>query len=479
MGRTLAAASIAAMAAVTLVVAGLLVVPRLRGQQIDTPEPLAEASPVTIATTETLPPPSLPNPADQEGGTGPGTDGATGKATPNTGATYWIDPANGDDTADGLGPTTAWGSLQYGLDRVQPGENLLLMSGSYNEQAEPGIAHYVMTSSGTPDAWIQVAAAPGHHPVLAPFSGNALSIRSAYVEVSGLTVVGRDYGPDNAYGWGLVIRNTHHVRVAGNEVSDMPVGGIAAIESSNVEIVGNDIHDNSFWGTEQGSGISIWHAADHGLGAAPDGYHDRIVGNRTYRNENKVFSRWEPEAQVISDGNGIIVDEPLDDDYVGRTLVANNLSFDNGGRGILVTKTARVDVVFNTTYHNGRTEILKSGPVELATSESTDVRILNNLAWARPGLPSLQVTWADDIVVGGNVFVTDSPNGTETDLDLITAVDPGLVAPTVDPGLADFRPRPDSLLIDRAVDIAPRLTQDADGQPRPTTSLDVGAYELN
>jgi len=133
--------------------------------------------------------------------------------------------------------------------------------------------------------------------------------------------------------------------------------------------------------------------------------------------------------------------------------------------------------MFNTTYRNGRTADLQSGPVELAASRSDDVRFINNLAWSRPGVPALQINKASEIVSGGNVFITDTPTGAETELDLVTLSDPRLMRPDIDPTLADFRPLAGSIVIDRGVAIEPLVVVDADGRPRSLAALDVGAYE--
>ncbi|MCP4222148.1 MAG: right-handed parallel beta-helix repeat-containing protein [Actinomycetia bacterium] len=384
----------------------------------------------------------------------------------------------GNDDSDGQTVETPWASLQAAIDRLDPGQTLYVMDGQYSEQLEPGNAHYVIESDGAPEAWVRIAAAPGHSPELVPSSGNAMSIRANYVEVSGLRIRGENYGVDNPYGWGLLIRNSHHVRLASNIIADMPVGGISAVESANLEIYENEVFDNSFWGTEQGSGISVWHSRNYDTEPAEDGYHDKVIGNIIYGNENKVYSRWAPGQNIITDGNGIIIDEAKDFGYTGRTLVANNIAFNNGGRGIIVNRAIGVDIVFNTTFHNGQTEGLAGGRVEIAVVRSFDTQLLNNVAWSQPGLAAVKVIEAEKAVMGGNVFVTDTPSGQETDLDLVTKGDPGMVSPSVDPSVADFRLLVGSILIDQAIDVQPLLALDADGNPRPAVGPDVGAYEF-
>ncbi len=438
-------------------------------QTVSTPTLAVEGSADVIDVT--LPP--LERPAERDA-----TSSGTPVTQPDTDpTTHYVSPGGSDDN-DGQTADTPWQNLQASLDRLEPGDTLFLMDGRYNELTYPDWAHFTVRVDGTPEEWIRVAAAPGHEPVIAPTSANGLLVESRYVEVSGLTITGEGFDADNSYGWGIHVRETHHVRLIDNVVSNMPVGGITAVESTNVEVYRNEVFDNSFWGTEQGSGISFWHAADHDTEPFEDGYHDKIVGNVIYRNENRVFSEFAPGQDLISDGNGIIIDETTDTGYTGRFLVANNIIFDNGGRAVMVNVADRVDIVFNTTYRNGRTTDLAGGPVELAVARARDVQILNNLAWARDGLPSVQIRESDDVAMGGNLFVTSAPSGLETELDVVTTDDPLLVAPTVDPMLADFRPLATSPAIDVAIETPLRITFDADGNVRPTGSADVGAYEL-
>ena len=456
------------VAAVTFVLSGGFL--RAPTQHISTPE-VSTGALVDEVTPITVPPRAVNAPTES-------TTGTTARVPDTDPDVFFVSSLVGDEANDGQTEEAPWGSLQASLDRLQPGQTLYVMDGEYAEQREPGNASYVMDVDGTPEAWIRIAAAPGHQPELVPTSGNGMSIRGNYVEVAGFRVRGETYSVDNAYGWGLLIRNAHHVRLIGNTISDMPVGGISAVESANLEIYENVVFENSKWGTEQGSGISVWHSRNHDTEPSVDGYHDRIIGNTVYRNEIKVFSRWAPGQEIISDGNGIIIDESDDFGYTGRTLVANNVVFDNGGRGILVHKASRVDVVFNTTYHNGRTTDLAGGRVEIAATRSTDVKVLNNLTWSRPGVPGVTASGSELVVMGGNVIVTDAPSGQATDLDLVTSSDPGLASPGLDEATADFRPLATSLVVDVAIDVEPVMSVDADGNPRPPTGADVGAYEL-
>lgn len=392
-------------------------------------------------------------------------------------ATLFVDPVSGEDEADGQTAATAWRSLQVAFDRIQPGQILYLMGGEYRGDIQSWHSHSVLATSGTPEAWIRVAAAPGASPTIMADQGNGIEVSGSYVEISGLNILGREFGVDNDYGWGVLIRNTHHVKVIGNEISGMAVGGIGTVETSNIDIIENVVHDNSFWGPEQGSGISIWHSVDTGTDPGIDGYHDRVVGNIVYRNENKVFSQWR-DHEAITDGNGIIIDQSREMGYTGRTLVANNVVYDNGGRGILVLESDRVDVVHNTTFHNGRTPGLEGGAVELASGRADDVTFANNLAWSLPGAPAFKTAETTGLTTGGNVLVTDQSTQQAAATDLVVTGDPGVRMPSVDPTVADFRPLPHSLLLGPAVPLDRALPEDAARVHRPLIGATVGAFEL-
>ena len=392
-------------------------------------------------------------------------------------ATFYVSPLVGDDASDGQTPEAPWASLGAALDRLEPGHTLYLMTGEYDENAEPGNAHYTIDVGGTPEAWIRVTAAPDAEPVIVANQGNAIVVRADYVEISGLDIQGRGFNVDNPYGWGVLVRESHHVRVVGNRVSGMAVGGITSVESTHMEFLYNEVFENSFWGTEQGSGIATWRSMDQGLPPGEDGYHDRIVGNIIYRNENKVLSRWHDDKDTITDGNGIIVDTSDETGYLGRVLVADNVIFDNGGRAVLVLDASQVDIMHNTTYHNGRTAILEGGPVEIAAGRARDVRVLNNLIWAAPGNPGVIVEESAEVEMAGNLIVSDVGRGPATGLDLVVLGDPGLRFPSIDPAVADFRPLEDSLARGRAIPTDPALEVDVDGNPRPFSGATAGAYE--
>lgn len=403
-----------------------------------------------------------------------------GSNVPVSGSKIYVNPNGGNDGNAGSSEAAALKTIQSAFRRVQPGQTILLMGGDYRENKTPNTVHFhLWNKNGRSDAWIRIAAAPGHRPVLHANNGTGLLIQGDYVEVSGLEIRGSGFSQSNAWGVGISVTDSHHVRINGNRVSGMPVSGISAINSSNVHVVGNVVHENSYWSDVAGSGISFYNQANHGQGADAGQYHDLITNNRVYRNENKVPSKFQ-NHQAITDGNGIIVDDNQKSGFSGRTLVANNLSYDNGGRGIIVYRSNRVDVIFNTTYHNARTPGLIGTPSEIAAGRASDVKIHSNIGWARPGIHALQTNFhrGPGVDSWNNIWVSDSPTPTGDEAkDRLESSNPGLRNPTTGSG-ADFRPRSDSFLNSFAGSPNGMVPRDLVGTTRGSGSTEPGAFEV-
>lgn len=438
---------------------------------VGTADPSADG-PSSNDTSTTSPPTTAPPttaPAPPPVAADPGS-------APANGQVFYVSSSSGNDGNDGLSSGQPWKTLQGALRRVQPGQTILVMNGEYRELKAAGIAHYTVDRGGTAGNWVKIAAAPGHSPTIVASQGSGLSIHAPYVEVSGLTVRGSGFDRNNNWGIGIAVTGTHHVRVVGNRVSNMPVTGISATDSSNFQLIGNDIAYNSFWSPLQGSGISVWHSRNLGHGADSAGYHDRIVGNRVYGNENKVYSSHYSD-QRITDGNGIIVDSNEETGYSGRTLIANNLVYNNGGRGIVVWRSSRVDIMHNTGYQNGTTAGIAGGAAEFAAGRANDIKIANNVGWARSGRPALIFDRVTNTSSANNVLVSDAASNHVGGGDIIHSGNPGFRNATSDPGSADFRPTSGSVLTGRAQNTPWFIGNDLVGTSRKNGAPDIGAFE--
>ena len=221
------------------------------------------------------------------------------------------------------------------------------------------------------------------------------------MQICDVEVVGRSRARkvDDTTRTGILVLQTHHVRIVNTNVHNFSVGGIAVNHSNNIEIVGNEVARNSFWGAEQGSGISVF-KPDRSLGDFEGRYQIVIAGNRSHHNRNRVVNPYRGKA---TDGNGIILDDFRNvfpgghGEWPGTVLVANNVVYRNGGRGIHGAPNGgvRVHIINNTAYHNmqslrdpsiafdswAEAEISVAGTFNQASKK---VKVVNNIAIADP-----------------------------------------------------------------------------------------------
>jgi parallel beta-helix repeat protein len=429
---------------------------------------------------------------------------------PVTGETYYVSGA-GDDDADGLTEQTAFRTLQKAAGFTQPGDQVLVMDGNYTK-AGPRTNVLDITTGGQPDAYITWSAYPGHQPVV-NVSDNYAGIRTSvpYVVIEGFTVQGRSSeldaaeaerlarGTDYAAAMDNTVYNSsgiasypdssagtapHHLIIRNNRVFDHPGSGIFSNGSDYVRIENNVVHDNSEYSPYATSGISFYQST------AVDSSTDVkmwVRGNVSYRNENRVpfwFSSSDPAQRVISDGNGIIVDDARhsqqgDDDpggggapYVGTFLIENNVVSANGGRGLNVYESDDVVARNNTLHGNGQT----TGFTELQVYEADSVRLEGNIVAADDDREFLNTAEATNVSYTNNLFDGGTGGTYPAGTGNITGQDPRFVSVSGDPAQSDFRLQPGSPAIDAQTVTAP--AQDIDGTSRPQgAASDLGAYE--
>ncbi|WP_051700364.1 right-handed parallel beta-helix repeat-containing protein [Streptomyces sp. NRRL F-4474] len=405
--------------------------------------------------------------------------------------TYFVSPG-GNDGNSGTSTGAPFRTLQKAADSVQPGDTVSIMNGTYSESSA-GSNVVTIKRSGLPGAPITFTAHPGHRPVVHPVKAwNGISVHGAsYISIKNLEVKGNNAAltlagaereskkGDPTYNTNCISleRNrstgslSHHIEVTGNEVHGCAGAGISAIGSDHVTISGNHVHGTSWYAVYATSGISVLTPRDVG-GGDPGTYKIRITGNRVHDNESKI--KWE-KCGCYSDGNGIIIDTLKGDAehpaYSGRVLVANNLSYDNGGSGIHSYKSQHVDIVHNTAYANGRSTRMDSY-ANIFAHDSTDVRLLNNIAYGRPGQATnsksrnVDVTYDYNVYFGGKAPEVQGPNDVIADPKLTKA---GTGAD------ADFRLSTGSPAAGSGTPFA-AVTTDFTGASRAAGAPDRGAY---
>jgi len=424
---------------------------------------------------------------------------------------YYVSPSGHDTANSGRTAATALRTPQRALDLAQAGDIILLMEGTYQGGLNP-VASF--RRAGTPAGWISLKNHSGHKPLLTSTGWNIVSLGLgnqqrpdttgflAYLEVRGLHVrgegdVAKTKYPDamnkpdsrtNSNGIaidGRYMTNVpHHIRFADNLVEYCPGQGLGALEADWITIE-NNLSRYNCWTTIYGtSGISFLGASN--FDATANTYRMLIRDNTCHRNE--TFEKW-AAVNKYSDGNGIIIDFNRNTEskpngvFTGRTLVQNNLSYDNGGSGIHTVQADHVDIVHNTAYLNSASVNLEYS--QIYSYSSRDVRIVGNILVARVANraagerpepvnqlsgPNNSVTFSGNIYWGGNIAPTLGTG------DLVA--EPRFVNPSRDPAVADFRLKPNSPALDSGpvVPYAPR--RDHDGRLRNQGAApDRGAFE--
>ena len=250
----------------------------------------------------------------------------------------------------------------------------------------------------------------------------SLDVRGSYIEIFGLQLIGTDAGPLLS---GIAVFDSHDIHISNCTISEFGGSGISFNQSDIVSATGNIIFRNAFTNPNQSSGISLYQNVVRTNSNAR--YGAVIRDNVCALNENQVGPN---SGGAITDGNGIIIDDflytqqtgiieqaiagiqtdgatgvpviefdgsgnPLN--YSRDTLVYNNITYFNGGRGIHVFLSDRVDIFRNLSFRNLTSPALTDGlprdangnPFfvygEINLTDSQDCRLINNLGLSLEG----------------------------------------------------------------------------------------------
>jgi hypothetical protein len=408
--------------------------------------------------------------------------------------TYYVS-GTGSDQANGLSAKQAFRTLQHAADLTQSGDVVYAMNGTYKP--------FSIDRSGTPDKWITYKAQHGQVPKVETKSWNGIGFgpKVAYVEVNGFTVTGNDDNlipaealkranvpepiPDPAYDGnciaidgrkGTTTERPHHIRILNNTLGKCGGGGVAVIQADYVTISGNTIFDCAWYSIYGTSGISTlesWNSDDY------TGYKMIITRNRLYGNKELV--PWVAQGK-ITDGEAIIIDtlrSPNIGTYKGRTLVADNVIYDNGSAAVEVFRSDHVDVFNNSTYNNVQIPE-ETGRGELSLNEALDVHVRNNIFYSAKGQNPVDMNTNNpcDCTLESNIYFNGSngPAGLKGPGDLIA--DPLYIhVDPANPMAVDLRVAKGSPAVNSGVE-ALKGDKDFTGKVRPIgENWDRGAYE--
>ncbi|MCX7593288.1 MAG: right-handed parallel beta-helix repeat-containing protein, partial [Fischerella sp.] len=195
------------------------------------------------------------------------------------GKTYYVS-GTGNDSNDGLSEASAFRNLQTAADRLQPGDTLLVMNGTYTQSDPSKDLLLIWQKNGSEDKWTTIKAYPGHKPKLKVKGGTGINIAaSSYVRVEGLDIEGssdevsldyaqkEQYNPDNpitnSYGIGIngsaETGYSDHIVISGNRVRNFTAAGITANHADYLTIEKNVVSGNAKYTPRGMSGIGlIW-----------------------------------------------------------------------------------------------------------------------------------------------------------------------------------------------------------------------------
>lgn len=291
----------------------------------------------------------------------------------------------------------AYSKIQDALNASRPGDTVLIKNGTYNESIAP--------RPGLPNAWITIKAenkwgarivSPdwrsavhhfGNHFETYPEEQWDAGLR--YVIFDGLDLSAPQGG--GVSGWWM-----HHITVRNCRIHDCSNGGFGTSYSDYITLEDNVIFNNARGDWD--SGISLFKARPYNQNG---GYHNVIQRNQLYNNGTN------PSAPRQSDGNAIIIDTCF---RLASTLVANNVCYNNGGRGIAIAGSRNVDVFNNTCYKNLWTPSLFYADVMVQDVDwdNEDPNDTNVDAEGKPDFKKSPDTSANIRIRGNIVFCRDN-----------------------------------------------------------------------
>ncbi len=407
----------------------------------------------------------------------------------NSGTTYYVS-GSGNDNNNGRSASSAFRTIQKAANLTQPGDTVLIMNGEYKNSHSGNVVY--ISRSGNANAWITYKAHPGHSPKIKHNAWHGIEIDrgASYIEINGLEVEGNnanislDYARSQRYNGGNPLTNgncitldgrkngrSRHIRILNNKIHNCGGGGVSVIQSDYITVDGNEIFNNAWYSVYANSGISMWQNWNSDNNTTD--YKMIVTNNKTYNNRQNI--EWLAVGR-ITDGNGIIIDDSRNTQngsnlgkYRGRTLVANNVTYKNGGSGIHTYESDHVDIVNNTAVLNNQSPELSGG--QIFAADSSDVKVLNNILYAFPGKRMNGNSRSTNITYDHNIYANNGNIVVRGANDIIA--DPQFVNLSKN----DFQLKANSPAIDKGSTWS-ILKTDFAGKPRQSgTKYDMGAYE--
>ncbi len=309
---------------------------------------------------------------------------------------YYVNGSTGSDSNTGTSQKAPYKDFWKANQVMKAGDTVHVAAGTYT-------TNMYITASGSAGKPINILGDSTNLPVIKLSSGYPIQFAPgvAYVNVKYFNVT-----TANESGiWAA--QNNHHLVISYNVVHDCYGSGIGAWKSDYMTINNNTVYNNAWKSPQEGSGIDLLQSINYDKSTV---YHNYIQNNIVYNNANKVPKTG---SKYTTDGNGIILDDfrhiqntSIGPAYAGKTMIQNNLVFNNGGRGIHVYSSDNVTIRNNTAWHNNwdtQNDDYHAGEIE--TYSAGNVQVYNNImvsagAGYSQGAPAKHVAFSASLSSG-------------------------------------------------------------------------------
>ncbi len=418
--------------------------------------------------------------------------------------TYFV-ATNGDDANAGT-EIQAWKTIQKAATTLVAGDTVFVKAGTYNERV-------IVQNSGTLTDNIVFS---NYQNETVTIDGTAISwgnswnglfdlTDKSYIQLIGFKIINADYAgiwlensnhiiiQDNytydTFSSGIGVWNSSHIIIKNNEVelacNDGEQECITIANSSNCDIVNNNVHDNGL-GTEGGEGIDIKagshdvnvyqnevHHLNNRLGIYADAWDLHTYNINIY--QNTIHHCTETGLAVASENGGLIE----------NVNIYNNLIYYNQYGGIElgswsdigfpgVKPIEHIKIINNTCSMNGEYNDGWGYGIVIDNPNAKDILIRNNICSDNSAQMAIQQIESGAIVDHNLLYGNNTASGTLFGSDSI--VENPLF---VDATNYNFHLLENSAAIDNgSSENAPDF--DFDNHNRPTgMGIDIGAFEYN